>query len=329
MPTLTVKTITENLRVVKPVLPPNLSPEAAVEAQRTLLDNLLEEYNVHDYALWYYTPAALAFSAHLQPQAVVYDCMDELSLFQGASADLCTWEEELFRRADVVFTGGPSLYEAKRLRHNNAHLFPSSIDFNHFARARQDSEPADQAAIPYPRLGFFGVIDERFDIELIDAVARARPDWQVVLIGPVVKIDPQQLPRHDNIHYLGARDYDMLPAYLGGWDVALLPFARNNATRFISPTKTPEYLAGGKPVVSTPIRDVIDLYGHLDMVCIAADGDEFVQCIEKLLDQGIQSHWLSASDSLLAHSSWDSTWSAMEQQLQAGIVRQGSRYNNV
>src|SRR5690606_14680262 len=130
-----------------------------------------------------------------------------------------------------------------------------------------------------------------FDTALVESVARARPDWQLVLVGPVVKIGPQDLPRADNIHYLGARDYKTLPAYLAGWDVALLPFARNDATRFISPTKTPEYLAGGKPVVSTPIRDVVHLYGEMEMVSIADDADAFIRCVEKYLDQGIDPQW--------------------------------------
>ncbi len=318
---LTVRTVAGGVHVAQPVLPPNLPPEEIRKQQRALLDKLLQAYNIHSYVLWYYTPAALAFSDHLQPQAIVYDCMDELSLFKGASSDLPALEAELLSRADVVFTGGPSLYESKRGRHPNVHLFPSSIDFAHFAQARQASEPADQAAIARPRLGFFGVIDERFDAALIDAVAQARPDWQLVLIGPVVKIDPQQLPRRHNIHYLGARPYETLPAYLGGWDVALLPFARNDATRFISPTKTPEYLAGGKPVVSTPIRDVAQLYGDVDMVAIAGDAGAFVQAIEKFLNEGLQAHWLAATDHLLAQGSWDATWSQMDGQLQQVIAR--------
>ncbi len=217
---------------------------------------------------------AIAFTRHLQPQAVVYDCMDELSAFQGASPTLKNYEAELFSRADLVFTGGQSLYESKVNQHPNVYAFPSSVDVPHFGQARNLQEPADQAHIPHPRLGFFGVIDERMDIELLAGIAEARPDWHLVIIGPVVKIDPATLPQHENIHYLGGRDYKQLPAYLAGWDLAMLPFARNESTRFISPTKTPEYLAAGRPVVSTSIRDVVRPYGacsiYLNSRCSAA-----------------------------------------------------------
>jgi UDP-galactopyranose mutase len=159
-------------------------------------------------------------------------------------------ERRLFEKADVVFTGGMSLYQAKRGKHRNIHAFPSSVDVAHFGSARQEQpEPPDQALLSHPRLGFFGVIDERLDLELLDRVSEARPDWQMVIVGPVVKIDPATLPRRANVHYLGGKSYTELPAYLSGWDVALLLFARNESTRFISPTKTPEYLAACRPVV--------------------------------------------------------------------------------
>ena len=183
----------------------------------------------------------------------------------------------MLARADLVFTGGQSLYEAKRGQHPRVFAFPSSVDAAHFARARRATDdPADQAAIPHPRLGFFGVIDERMDLDLLAAIADARPDWHLVIIGPVVKVDPASYRERANIHYLGKKDYQELPGYLAGWDVALLPFAINESTRFISPTKTPEYLAAGKPVVSTPIRDVVRPYGMRGLVHIAATADDFV-----------------------------------------------------
>src|SRR5690606_28943889 len=103
------------------------------------------------------------------------------------------------------------------------------------------------------RIGYAGVIDERIDLVLLDQVARARPDYQFVMLGPIAKIDPATLPQRGNIHYLGSKKYADLPRYLAGWDVAMMPFALNDATRFISPTKTPEYLAAGRRVVSTAI----------------------------------------------------------------------------
>jgi UDP-galactopyranose mutase len=260
------------VRVATPHLPAGTSVADARRQQRVLLDDLMGREGVTSFLLWYYTPMALPFTAHLEPMAVVYDCMDELSAFRNAPPDLKALEARLLERADLVLTGGHSLYEAKRHQHPNIHPFPSSVDVEHFGRARRVQEdPSDQADIPHPRLGFFGVIDERMNLDLLERVAAARPDWQLVMLGPIVKIDASALPARPNIHYLGAKSYEELPHYVGGWDVALLPFALNDATRFISPTKTPEYMAAGLPVVSTSIRDVVRPYGQQGLVRIADD----------------------------------------------------------
>jgi UDP-galactopyranose mutase len=302
------------VRVVVPHLPVDLLSDVAIEAvQQGMIDRLFAEHKIHEHILWYYTPMAVAWTRHLQPLATVYDCMDELSAFKGAPPSLRSREAELIRRADLLFTGGQSLYQAKRDLHPNVHAFPSSIDAAHFAQARTlDEDPADQADIPHPRLGFFGVIDERLDIELLDGVAAARPDWQIVMIGPVVKIDPLDLPRRSNIHYLGGKDYQELPQYLAGWDVALLPFARNESTRFISPTKTPEYLAAGKAVVSTSIRDVVRPYGEQGLVHIADTVEDFIRAVETAMSDDARAR-LSQVDAFLAHDSWDRTWTQMAQ----------------
>src|SRR4051812_11168343 len=285
VPRLDISTRPGGITIAVPLLPKGTSDSDAVLAQRDLMDALLAPYADAQRIFWYYTPMALAFSAHLDCDLCVYDNMDELSLFRGASQELIDLESELFRRADVVFTGGMSLYEAKRHRHRNVHGLPSSIDFDHFAKARRlrDPEPSDQIGIPYPRIGFFGVIDERMDIDLVREVAELRPDWQLVMIGPVVKIDPDTLPKRDNIHWLGAKSYADLPRYLSGWDVGLMPIALNESTRFISPTKTPEFLAAGVPVVSTPITDVIRPYGDRGLVEIARTPLEVVLKAESLL----------------------------------------------
>ncbi|HZG52622.1 MAG TPA: glycosyltransferase family 1 protein [Pyrinomonadaceae bacterium] len=305
----------DGVHVVVPHLPEGLSNEVAVEAiQQAMIDRLFAEHQIRDYVLWYYTPMALGWTRHLKPLATVYDCMDELAAFKNAPRSLRDREAELFRRADLVFTGGQSLYEAKRDQHRNVYAFPSSIDRAHFAQAREImADPADQAGIPHPRLGFFGVVDERFDIELLDAISAARPDWQFVIIGPVVKINEADLPRRANIHYLGSKSYKELPAYLAGWDVAALLFARNDSTRFISPTKTPEYLAAGRPVVSTSIRDVVRPYGKLGLVRIADDAAEFVKAAAEIgMDERVEdSVWLARVDEFLAKISWDRTWGEM------------------
>jgi UDP-galactopyranose mutase len=310
--------------VVVPHLPDELSEDAHDALLAQLVDQAFGQLGVHRYALWYYTPFALNYTRHLKPVVTIYDCMDELSAFKGAPPELRDLERELFQRADVVFTGGQSLYEAKRQQHRNVHAFPSSIDVAHFAQARvPQADPTDQAAIPHPRLGFFGVLDERFDRELIDRAAQLRPDWHFVFIGPVVKIDPADLPHRSNIHYLGQKSYQDLPRYLANWDVALLPFALNESTRFISPTKTPEYLAGGKPVVSTPIRDVIRPYGDKHLVRIARTPDEFVHAIEQSLEQSVNAAWLAQVDAFLADMSWDKTWHAMWQLIHTQIKFKG------
>ena len=294
--------------VAVPHLPAGLTGEDATIPLRRLVDELFDAHDIRRYVLWYYTPMALAFSAHLTPAAVVYDCMDELSAFAHAPVGIRVAERDLMRRADVMLTGGHTLFEAKRHLHPNVHAVPSSVDAGHFRRARRAvSDPPDQSVIPSPRLGFFGVIDERLDVPLLAESAALRPDWHFVLVGPVVKIDPSTLPRPGNIHYLGSKSYAELPAYIAGWDVALLPFARNEATRYISPTKTPEYLAAGKPVVSTAIRDVVHPYGNMGLARIADTPREFVAAIEDALAEPAAPR-LAAADALLARTSWDATW---------------------
>ncbi|RTZ45846.1 UDP-galactopyranose mutase [Candidimonas sp. SYP-B2681] len=298
------------------ILVPHISKHSTSQVddeQRKLLDEFLGHRAGNEMVLWYYTPMSLSYSRHLRPRFIVYDCMDELSAFKGAPPELLERERELIARADVVFTGGYSLYEAKRQLHPNVHAFPSSVDVAHFANARRAlPEPSDQADIPRPRLGFFGVLDERLDIDLVDELAKLRPDWHLVLVGPVVKIDPESLPRRPNIHYMGSKTYAELPAYLAGWDVALMPFAMNASTRFISPTKTPEYLAGGRAVVSTPIADVVRSYGHTPLVSIAATASEFAEAAQAAMENYTDRPSLCRdADKLLGDISWDRTWAEM------------------
>jgi UDP-galactopyranose mutase len=260
----------------------------------------------------------LPFSRHIGADVTVFDVMDELSKFKFAPEHLLELEQELLDKADVVFTGGSSLFEAKKDRHSNVHCFPSSVDRCHFSKARSAQfDPADQEDLPKPRLGYYGVIDERFDIELLDKMAEMRPNWSFVMVGPVVKIADEDLPRRPNIHYLGGKTYEQLPSYLGGWDVALMPFAMNESTQFISPTKTPEYLAGGKPVVSTPVKDVVRHYGDLEGVQIAGDAESFVDACEKSLElaRDPEGGWLAEADLMLSSSSWDTTQARM-----AGLI---------
>ena len=295
---------------------PRLPHGGSEDERNALLKQLLDGYlasNTRRFVAWYYTPMMLPFSRHLDPACTVYDAMDELANFRFAPPMLLELERELLERADVVFTGGYSLYEAKKQRHGNVHPFPSSVDRAHFAQARGAmTDPADQAGLAHPRLGFYGVFDERIDLDLIAAVADARPDWQLVMVGPVVKISEDELPRRANIHWLGGRSYAELPAYLSGWDVALMPFAINAATRFISPTKTPEYLAAGVPVVSTPIRDVKRHYERVAGVRIAGTTEQFIAgCEAQLALRKSGDRWLAEVDGLLSTMSWDITQARM------------------
>ncbi|TFW07264.1 glycosyltransferase family 1 protein [Oxalobacteraceae bacterium OM1] len=302
-----------NLTVLTPVTPaaqPHFSDEQ-MPYLRQLVRQLRKE--APDPIVWFYTPMALPLLEELEPQHVVYDCMDELSAFKNAPPQLLEREQALFNVADIVFTGGPSIYAAKKDRHPNVHCFPSSVDVAHFRQAldRNNQHPS-QAGIPRPRLGFYGVIDERLDVDLVAAMADAHPEWQLVLVGPVhSKIDPAILPQRPNIHYVGQQPYSALPRFLAAWDVCLMPFALNESTRFISPTKSLEYMAAELPIASTPVKDVVDL--HADVVAIAEGPEAFIAACEAALalsSEDMRRKVMQMREKL-SRTSWDSTASQM------------------
>ena len=310
----------EGLEVLSPIFPEGLAAAQALEHQRKLLDQHLAGVQHSIEVSWYYTPMALRFSHHVHFPIVVYDCMDELSQFKGAPRELLALEQLLLSRAALVLTGGLSLYEVKRNLHPNVHAFPSSVDTAHYRPSRDRQAqvaPDDLAAIAGPRIGYFGVIDERIDLALVDGVARARPDVQIVMIGPVVKIDPATLPRAENIHWLGMKSYAELPRYLAGLDVGWMPFALNDATRFISPTKTPEFLAAGVPVVSTSIVDVVRTWGAPGLVGIADDVPASIAALTAAMQLRQNKEWLGRVDQQLALSSWDQTWQQIRALIEA------------
>ncbi len=300
----------EGLTVATPVLPEGLDQPATEAALADLMAGLFRSERIVRPTLWYYTPMALPWTRGLPAGAAIYDSMDYLAGFRGAPPGLLTLEAELLERVDAVFCGGVSLHERMRLRHGASHCFPSSVDVAHFSAARREMpDPVDQATIARPRIGYAGVVDERIDLDLVDGLAAMRPGWQIVLIGPIVKIDPEDVPARQNIHRLGMKPYAELPSYLAGWDVGWMPFARNDATRYISPTKTPEYLAAGLPVVSTSITDVIEPYGRHGLVSIADDAEGTIEAVEgALAGSGFDG---GRVDAFLAERSWDRTWRAM------------------
>lgn len=322
-PRLEIITKDSKVTVATPHLPEQTSQEESIRLQKMLLNQLLKTHQIDSYLAWYYTPMALSFSEHLLPVATVYDCMDELSAFRGANSALPIYEERLMQKADVMFTGGRTLFEAKRHKHPNVHALPSSIDVAHFHSSRleknRSQDPQDQASIAHPRIGYFGAVDERLDYALLETVARARPEWQFIIIGPVVKVDSRNLPRMKNIHYLGNKNYQDLPKYLATWDVAMMPFALNESTKFISPTKTPEYLAAGKRVVSTAITDVVTPYGDEGFVEISHSAEEFIQHCEKLMQDKEKKNpeFIKRVDQFLSLNSWDATANLMLEHIKA------------
>lgn len=289
-----------------------------IELIRPLLRDHLKRRQVTEAFAWFYTPMAWPLLSSVPHQAVAYDCMDELSAFKGAPQQMKEQEAALLKRADLVFTGGLSLYDAKRNLHPHVHCQPSAVDVAHYApsRLKPGSDLARRAQalqghLPGPRLGYFGVIDERMNLGLIEALADARQDWSIVMVGPVSKIDPAQLPRRANVTWLGQQPYELLPYLVAEWDVCLMPFALNEATQYISPTKTLEYLAAEKPVVSTAIRDVVALYG--EVVHVAHNRSDFIETCLNLVagDSDRFTAENAAGAGCVSCLSWDDTAQAM------------------
>ena len=309
-PRLRIWQPTTNVQVLEPQTP--LAAPGFHDAQLPMLRELLEpEFAKLDApVLWFYTPMALPLVADVRASRVVYDCMDDLAAFRFAPLQLQQREAALLRRADHVFTGGRSLYRARRDRHADVWCFPSCVDAAHFAPREEWTDP--WPAIGHPRIGYYGVIDERIDYALLERLAAERPDWQWFMVGPVVKVDPATMPRRDNLHWVGQQAFESLPRIAASWDLCMMPFALNEATRHISPTKTLEYMAAGKPVVSTPVRDVAEPYGHLVRVADAAA--PFIEACEAALAEapGQRERRAREMRELATDLCWDDTVAAME-----------------
>lgn len=285
--------------------------DAMREGCRAAIESVNEDGAFDNPLLWFYSPMDAGWAlGHIPGRGIVYDCMDELAQFRGASPDLIERERRLIDAADVVFTGGYELWLKKSRQHPNCHFFGCGVEYDHFAQAQEDAPiPEDLAAIPGPRVGWFGVVDERVDYDLLKKSAELRPDLQFVLVGPVVKVDPASLPQAPNLHWLGGRDYKELPDYCRGYDVCMMCFALNEATEFINPTKALEYLATGKPVVGTPVRDVVRQYA--DTVRIANSPEDFVGQIDQAL-AGKGRDMVERGIEKAKAASWESTVDTME-----------------
>ena len=282
-----------------------------------LVEEFIRDQGIANFTAWFYSPMFTPSLERIEPSLIVYDAMDELSLFKGAPPELLPRERHLLEIADVVFTGGVSLGRSKAQVHDNVHAFPSGVDAQHYAQALSPdlNVPHDLEGVPAPRIGFFGVIDERIDLQLLEQAAAQRPDWSFVMLGPVVKIDPADLPRPDNIHYLGQKQYKELPGYVKGFDVCMMPFALNDATKFISPTKTLEYMAAHRPIVSTPVADVVGSYAEAVAICRTAD--EWVAAIDRALAEtpAQREARVKREREILARNSWDSIAANMDQKM--------------
>jgi len=297
-----------NIAIVVPHLQHGPNHADVHQRLETLLTSLFQEERILNYIFWYCSPAAISISRAFRPRLAIYDCMEEFSRNRFASREIHAQEAELLSTADLVFTSGYSLYESKKKLHPRVYPFPNSIDKDHFLHARTITfDPPDQQHIPHLRIGYYGVIDERVDMPLLERISRLRPHWRFIMVGPIVNVDPDLLPNFHNIHYLGSKLYGDLPHYLAGWDIAIIPFIRNESTRFINPAKTPEYLAAGKPVISTPINDVIRYYGNKGLVKIAGTPEEFVRVAEEELNLSAddRNRWLDKVDDFLETHSWD------------------------
>lgn len=294
--------INENLHVLQPKVKDIESITAIIPQYIKNSDPLLG---------WFYSASFTPLLDLFEFETIVYDCMDELTLFKGAPEHLIAQEKYLLANADIVFTGGKSLYESKKQHHSNVYCFPSSVDQKHFAQALNGvSIPQDIAHLQEPVVGYFGVIDERIDLQLLRATAKKMPNVSFVMIGPLAKIDQSDLPQEENIHYLGMKAYNELPSYLKGFDIAMMPFAINDATKYISPTKTLEYMAAGKPIISTKITDVVRDYS----ICVnlIETSDEFCEAITYLFDKRDQLSLQLEYYDILQNTSWDVTAAKMQ-----------------
>lgn len=317
------KEVCNGVQIVRPLLPRHLADEDYISRMRILLDELLGAGGAEEAIFWYYNPAAIRYSDHLSPALTVYDCIGDPEALPGAHANIAKLERHLMDRADVLFTTSTALMKSRRRFNINIHVFPNSIDRDHFAQARckDANEPEDQKVIPHPRLGFYGMINENIDRQLLEQIADLRPEWHFVFIGPIVPGNEEALPKRKNIHYLGAKSYEALPCYLCGWDLALVPLKEDQQTKRLLPAKVPEYLAAGVRVIATPLEEIVTHYGRKGLVQVISGVEVFANVAQSLLDDSgaEKASWLRQVDAELSGNSWDKTFAAMQVELESAL----------
>ena len=303
-PRIHLKETFEGVLVIVPYLPANIEKNKIEMALKELVDELIYEEEIIDFNLWFYNPQAYSFSKHLNSKAIIVDYMDAFSHHKE--------ESNLLEKADLVFTSGHSLSELKKNFHSNVHAFPSSLDYQHFSQARQKLvEPDDQINLTRPRIGFYGIIDNKFNFDLLHEVASIRPEYQFVIVGPVVGVDKQLLPHRHNIHFLGIKDYHALPLYLAGWDCTILPLKTDETTRYTCPFKVLEFLAAAKPVVSSSVQDIVNYFEKSKLIHFADEAKHFADAIDMSLAEKGNLSWMTSVDQLLRRHSWDQTYEQM------------------
>ncbi len=312
---LTILTVSPSITRVQVRLR-SLRGEGGYGRMAEIIAAFLVDQKIDRFVAWYYSVEAFAYTKGIDPRLVVFDCVEEHS-----DPVLSRLSQELMAQADILFCAGPSLFEAKRKYHSRAFHAPSSVDKDHFKRVSL-LDPEDQKTIPWPRIGYCGVVDQRIDFELIERVSRQRTGWNFIFLGPLVNVDIDAIPNFHNVHYLGLKRYDELPAYVTNWNVGMVPFVHNDSTRFVNPASPLEYLAAGIPVVSTPVIDVLRIYGNKNLVQVAGAADHFVRVVEQELNREDTSEWEGTAQIFLEGRSWDKTWGEI-----TGLVFQSMQPN--
>ncbi len=279
--------VENDLWVATPLALPLPHVPAARALNRQILRATIRAYRlrlgIREFQLWTFLPNVADYVGALGETLAVYYCVDEWSMFGYLDrAQTVAAERALLAKVDAVFAINAPLAEAKRAVNANTYVSPHGVDHALFARALDPATriPADLAALPGPRLGFYGTLRSWVDVELIAHVARARPQWTIALIGQALD-DMSALAGLPNVHLLGQRPHGELPAYCKGFAVGLIPYRIDERMTFVNPLKLREYLSAGLPVVSTAVPEVARYTAH--GATIATTGDEWVAAIERAL----------------------------------------------